>query len=360
VGRERELQTISSFMIPKVNREAFRAVLVYGPAGVGKTALVQHFASRHREEFPGGILDFTGLNPINDPLTSIGAIVSNMSDHGRGLVVLDGAQRDDSLMVGVFVSELRKRRRETDFVLTSRAQLEVPPDWLRIRLENMGRAEFEALLRCHIASDESEIAALTNSVPSNPAVGLAVAELASRGESVDQMLVRLAPNTYSGVLGADGQPLSLGSASDLKATRQIRALSSDLLEHMRRNPALMRDLDSRRFEEFVAELYERHGFEVELTPATKDGGVDLYAVRYEPYGKLLTVVECKRHAVDRPVEVKLVRELYGAVQDHGASAGVLATTSSFTTGAQEFQERHRYRLALQDWFDLQDMLCQIR
>ncbi len=103
-------------------------------------------------------------------------------------------------------------------------------------------------------------------------------------------------------------------------------------------------------------LYEKHGFEVELTPPSGDGGLDLYAVRYESYGKVLTIVECKRNAPDRPVGVELVRSLYGAVEDKGASIGVLATSSSFTAGAKSLQEKHKFRLALQDWFRLQDML----
>ncbi|WP_369218259.1 NB-ARC domain-containing protein, partial [Streptomyces flavofungini] len=43
--------------------------LVTGPAGVGKTALVTHWAHRHREQFPGGLLyaDLRGFSDTGEP-----------------------------------------------------------------------------------------------------------------------------------------------------------------------------------------------------------------------------------------------------------------------------------------------------
>jgi restriction endonuclease Mrr len=93
-----------------------------------------------------------------------------------------------------------------------------------------------------------------------------------------------------------------------------------------------------------------------LTPETHDAGVDLYVVQHTVYGRLLTVVDCKRRDRDRPVGVSLVRELLGTVQTKDASAGVIATTSRFSGPATQLAERYPFRLALQDYFDLQSML----
>lgn len=54
--------------------------------------------------------------------------------------------------------------------------------------------------------------------------------------------------------------------------------------------------------------------------------------------------------------VEMVRSLRGAIDDHGASVGVLATTSSFTAGQKRFSSATAFGWRCQDWFDLQDML----
>ena len=137
---------------------------------------------------------------------------------------------------------------------------------------------------------------------------------------------------------------------------RVQAVSDALIRALAANPTLMHDLHSRQFEELMAELYTREGFEVELTPATRDGGVDLYLIRYTSFGRLLTIVDAKRNRVDRPVGVGIVRQLYGVVEEKRANAGVVATTSFFSKDAQTFQERVGVRLALQDYTDLREML----
>ncbi|MCA1678577.1 MAG: restriction endonuclease [Actinobacteria bacterium] len=90
------------------------------------------------------------------------------------------------------------------------------------------------------------------------------------------------------------------------------------------------------------------GFDVELTRPSRDGGVDLYVVRRMPAGRLLMLVDCKRHAPHRPVGVGLVRHLYGVVEAEDASAGVIAT-SSFSDEAQAFQAQREFKLGLVDY-----------
>jgi restriction system protein len=96
--------------------------------------------------------------------------------------------------------------------------------------------------------------------------------------------------------------------------------------------------------------------EVELTPATRDGGKDILAYMDTPVGKLLSLVETKQHNKNRPVGVSLVRSLYGTVVDHQASSGMLVTTSRFAKPAKQFQEKHRYQLELKDYGDVVNWL----
>ncbi|MBU1723414.1 MAG: restriction endonuclease, partial [Gammaproteobacteria bacterium] len=92
------------------------------------------------------------------------------------------------------------------------------------------------------------------------------------------------------------------------------------------------------------------------TPASKDGGKDIYAARKDHLGSFLYVVECKKYAPDNPVGVGLIRQLNGVVQAERATAGILATTSFFTKGAKEFQARLSHQIGLKDYVGIQEWL----
>jgi len=158
------------------------------------------------------------------------------------------------------------------------------------------------------------------------------------------------------VLGPDGKPLRPGEEGFRRVELSVRDMSDRLIRALAERPELMYELSSRKFEETVADLYERDGYEVELTRPSKDGGVDFYALQQTSFGSFLTVVDCKRYRPDRPVEVGLVKSLYGTTVAAEASAGVIATTSYFTSGAKNFQEERKHRLGLQDFVSLQEML----
>jgi restriction system protein len=133
----------------------------------------------------------------------------------------------------------------------------------------------------------------------------------------------------------------------------FRAASEALIRALAREPALLHRLHWRRFEELVAHLLERQGFEVELTPPSGDRGVDIYARRQGALGPTLYVVECKKYRLDRPVGPDLVRALYGVVERERASGGILATTSVFTAGARaEVEGELAYRMSLRDGDDI--------
>jgi restriction system protein len=158
------------------------------------------------------------------------------------------------------------------------------------------------------------------------------------------------------ILGPDGQPIPRGDERLGQVEVAASGINDALIAELARRPQLMYELSPRQFEELVAELYERSGFEVELTRASKDGGVDIYAFQRAPFGSFLTIVDCKRHRADRPVQIGLIRQLYGTVMATDASVGVIATTSYFTKGAKTFQAERKHRLGLQDFVSLKDLL----
>jgi len=185
-----------------------------------------------------------------------------------------------------------------------------------------------------------------------------VAQLAEDVASSDnerisgQLLVAKLP----GLVGPDGSALDPKSPQGKLLVARITRFSEDLLGELRRDPALLHGLRPRQFEELCAELLSRDGYEVELTAESRDGGIDIYAVRHDSLGAFLSLVQCKKYALSNRVGVSVVRELYGVVQAKRANAGVVATTSMFTKGAKEEQHELNFQIKLRDYSDIQEWL----
>lgn len=135
------------------------------------------------------------------------------------------------------------------------------------------------------------------------------------------------------------------------------SISDQLVDALAKEPELLYDLPSRRFEELVAELMSREGFSVTLTPATRDGGKDVIVRCASVLGSALYYVECKKYGRQQSVGIRTVRELYGVVEHDSVTGGIIATTSFFSKGALEFQEKVPYRLTLKDFSDLSSWLA---
>ena len=75
---------------------------------------------------------------------------------------------------------------------------------------------------------------------------------------------------------------------------------------------LYRELfDAKKYKYNAEHDYKIRGYDVELTPQTRDGGKDIYAARRDDLGTFLYIVECKRYAPDNPVGVEVIRALHG-------------------------------------------------
>lgn len=138
------------------------------------------------------------------------------------------------------------------------------------------------------------------------------------------------------------------------------SVNEELIQALRLKPQLMRELHPRRFEELIADLFSRRGCTVKLTPATRDGGVDIYAVEHHAFGESLYLIECKRYSESRKVGVEPVRGLYAVTEAKRATRGILVTTSFFTNDAIAFASPLEYRLALRDYHALCEWLGTLR
>jgi len=122
-----------------------------------------------------------------------------------------------------------------------------------------------------------------------------------------------------------------------------------------KNPEQLRELDPPLFEAVVAELLASFGWEVSVTPPTRDGGYDILGLTTDPSGLQTSwVVECKRYGADNKVGVEIARQIIGVKTHIGVPNAVLVTTPSFTADVQELssarQDLHLVDLAtLERW-----------
>ena len=108
------------------------------------------------------------------------------------------------------------------------------------------------------------------------------------------------------------------------------------------NPDRLRTVPPVLFEAIVAELLASFGWEVSLTPQTRDGGYDILGITRDPSGlETSWLVECKKYAAENHVGVDVVRAIYGAMTHIGVQNAVIVTTSKFTSDAQKFSLAHQ-------------------
>lgn len=129
----------------------------------------------------------------------------------------------------------------------------------------------------------------------------------------------------------------------------VKTITVELLLYLKKHPIELYSLKPRQFEELIAEILSSYGWEVKLTPATKDGGYDLFAIMKDISGVTTSwIIECKKYGPENKVGVDIVRALYGVKYDLKVANAMLATTSYFTKGVEEFNAS-RYDLELRDY-----------
>lgn len=96
------------------------------------------------------------------------------------------------------------------------------------------------------------------------------------------------------------------------------------------------ELTGVEFEQLCKKMLEEHGFRVETTKASGDGGIDLIAYSDKIFYSGKYIIQCKRYigSVGEPV----IRDLYGVVTAERANKGILITSGTFTNAAIKFSE----------------------
>lgn len=113
----------------------------------------------------------------------------------------------------------------------------------------------------------------------------------------------------------------------------------------------IRNMTSREFELFVGSIFEKLGFNIKVTKATRDGGHDIIATKASPIPYTL-IVECKHWGEKHKVDVSVVRSVYGVQTAEQANQSVVVTSSKFTRDARKFAEERQNLMELWDIDDL--------
>ena len=108
---------------------------------------------------------------------------------------------------------------------------------------------------------------------------------------------------------------------------------TDTLGALDDRPNLM-ELTPQQFESLIQNLFEKIGLDTRQTRASRDGGVDCVAYNTDPILGGKVVIQAKRYK--NTVGVSAVRDLYGTLQNEGASKGILVTTSGYGKASADF------------------------
>ena len=122
--------------------------------------------------------------------------------------------------------------------------------------------------------------------------------------------------------------------SELLPVDKDRFFDQTFIDYLARNPSRIQEINWRQFEGLVAEWFQRIGYDVEIGPGRKDGGVDIRVWKEEESksGPPTIIIQCKRHK--NKVDVVTIKALYSDIQFEDAKGGLIVTTSDITPSAE--------------------------
>ena len=132
------------------------------------------------------------------------------------------------------------------------------------------------------------------------------------------------------------------------------------VDYLAQNFGRIGDIHWRKFEGLAGEFFKRAGFQVEMGPGRRDGGVDIrvWSPAEDVAKPPLILVQCKRHK-DK-VDQVVVKALWADVSHERAQSGLIVTTSALTPGAEITRKARGYRIDAVERPTLRDWIEQLR
>jgi restriction system protein len=348
-GREAELLRIDSWLQKNATKKDAVIIKVIGPANTGKTAVVRE-ALKSRSDAER--VHWANLRNKDHTATRfIRAMDIWKQWFHRWYVVLDAAEETTSADLHDWVSAIRSYKAVRALFITSRSTIPVGGHLIRLGagLRTDVRESRELLFHilgehAHQLGEQRIDKFLLHALAGHSL------EMCSVADVIAKLLKEF------GLTAISTQVFGIEAAEQSRIIQivqpQIITLSGQLVEQLKRFPEMLHTINSRQFEEVVADIFSDMGWQVELTRATRDGGVDIFAHLNTGVIKFLCLIEAKKYNRMRPVGVHFVRELYGTLRDKEANSAILVTTSHFSKDAREFESRHKYQMSLKDCVDV--------
>jgi restriction system protein len=152
---------------------------------------------------------------------------------------------------------------------------------------------------------------------------------------IDRYLLRLDPSE-----AARHEPEVAALRATIHHGRELLERQHRLARRADLKLAQLASLTPETFEEFVAELFEALGYEVQQVGGTGDEGADLRLRRPDGFA---AVVQCKYHkkgVVGSPA----LQKFLGTVHHTASHKGFFVTTSTFSLAAEKFAAEHPIEL----------------
>ena len=377
VGRNKELEVLENFVFSTKTP----ILWLYGPGGIGKTALINKFLQLHNKKLFNNYYYFQGSYLFdNDEITSL-------LDNNKRLIIIDDYDNiniqnsanpdlDDFYIrslpniIRLLVENHNSRkiivstRSKPQFLETARGHFEY------LNLESLNQEDIYKIIRNYFKPDEFEqiISNFYNyKLPDyfhlNPNSILTALHALTSDSLLDVKRFKEyleTPLIQKGLIDLDGNPLTMESKGGKKIIKSIEIVNHSLLDKFHANPQFAFQITPRQFEQLVAELLKKEGFTANLTKQTHDGGKDIFIAQNSSLGNFMYYIECKQYSPENKVGVNLVRELYGTLSHDRATAGLMVTTSSFSKEAIEFAQNIKYQLSLKDFIDLKQWANRIK
>ncbi len=108
-------------------------------------------------------------------------------------------------------------------------------------------------------------------------------------------------------------------------------------EEQMKKASFIFNLTPREFENEIAAIYSKMGYDVKITTFTNDEGVDVIAIKE----KVRFAIQCKRLQKDKVISRPELQKLYGGMASVKARRGIFVATCKFSTPAIEFARNNR-------------------
>lgn len=122
-------------------------------------------------------------------------------------------------------------------------------------------------------------------------------------------------------------------------------LDQRYIDYLAKNGEEMSRMHWRNFERLTTEFFRRQGYEVDLGPGTKDGGVDVrvWTDKEAKAGPPIMLIQCKRTKDN--VGIETVKAFWADVVFERAESGLIATTAAVTRDSKAMCEARQYPLS---------------